>query len=208
MDRDQLTALFAEKKNTYPDLLDWAKREAKSEQWAMGSVGPFSLEPYSCEVMGITPGKILKAPSKPAKNRHRYLLDQDLNVIRASAFNFQVDQSNEWSHSDEFFFRSPDHILGFGFNSVPESATSARLQRLTYARTETGKVLKTFSLNRVDEYVETDYEYKDDKVVSIKQRMWYEVLFERNFVLKHDGDHITILERFADGSFRQIYPAT
>lgn len=208
MNREQLTALFAEKKNSYPELLDWAKREAKSEQWAMGSVGPYSLEPYSCELMGFAPGKALKTSSKPAKNRHRYLLDQKLRVIRAIAYNFQIDQSNEWSHSDEFFVHYPDHIIGFGFNSVPESATSARLQRLTYARIEGERVLKTFSLNRSDEYVEMDFEYKDDKVVQIKQRMWYEALFERNFELKHDADHVTILERIADGSFKQIYPAT
>lgn len=210
MNRDQLTALFAEKKNSYVDLLERVKHETKSEQWAMGAVGPYSLEPYSCELLGFAPGKILKnssKPSKPSKNRHRYFLDRESRVIRAIAYDFQTEKSNEWSHSDEFFVYYTNHTIEFKFNSVPESARSARLQRLTYAATNMGAITNTFSLTRSDEYVETDYVYKGDKVVHITQRMWYESLFVRNFDLKHEGDRVTVIEQKADGSFNQIYPA-
>lgn len=206
MNRDYLQDLFKNKKNSYSDLLSWVKSECVAEQWGAGILGAYNLIPFASELIGHKPGKMLKSPSKPAKNRYRYSLDKEDRIICSVAYNEKIPPLDEWIHTDEFFEHGVDHIISYKFGSTGGADVTADLERITYAKLEQNKIVKIFSFSIDNEYVEADYRYQDDRVVEIAEKMWYEILYTRNFELKYEDNEVTIFERIADGSVKQIYP--
>lgn len=205
MNKDHLQGLF-KKKISYPDLVNWAKSEYVSEQWGAGVLSSYYLSPYASELIGHPPGKMLKGSSKPAKNRYQYFLDKEGRIICSIAYNKAIPAPDNWIHTDEFFEYGADHAISCKFASTGGADATAYLERITYASLEHGQVTKTYSLSDEGEYVEMDYQYSDGKVIKIGQKMWYEILYIRNYELEHDGDEVKIIERKADGSVKQIYP--
>ncbi|MDR3413228.1 MAG: hypothetical protein P4L87_20130 [Formivibrio sp.] len=206
MNREYLQNIFKEKKSAYPDFVKQVQKESATEQWGAGVLGAYHLAPYASELIGHQPGKMLKGPSTPAKNRYQYFLDKEGGIICSITYNKAIPAPDNWIHTDEFFEHDADHAISYKFSSIGGADLVADLERVTYATLERGQITKTYSLSDENEYVETDYQYQDGKVIKIEQKMWYEILYIRNFELEHDGDEVRIIERKADGHVKQIYP--
>ena len=58
--KDYLIDIFNEYKSKYPELKIWLSDNAVSQSWGMGIMPAYSLEPYSCELLGSKSGRMLK----------------------------------------------------------------------------------------------------------------------------------------------------
>ena len=206
MDKEFFQALFKAKKRSYREMVKRVKDESVADQWGAGILGAYHLCPYASELIGHKPGKMLKGPSQPAKNRYQYFLNKDGKIIGAITYDEPIPAPDYWIHTDEFFEYHADHAVSYKFAGIGGADDTADLERIIYAVFERDQVTKTYSITDEDEYVEEVYTYRDGKIVEIEIKMWYEILYVRNFELKHEGDEVTIIEHKANGTAKQIYP--
>ncbi|NHZ92680.1 hypothetical protein F2P45_27275 [Massilia sp. CCM 8733] len=203
MNREQLAAIFEEHEHADARLLSQAESSGVSEKWGTG-LPPLTLEPYDNELRGDTPSPFLKRASGPGKNRFRYLFDQQARVVSMTWYSALMDDGL-WMHADEVTTYDGQGACEVRFGSVCGHAGNATLQRVTYGSMRDGRIQKTWTLHAQGDYLETDFHYDDARVSAVNMRLWYQIYIERNFIVKHDGDRVSITE-VSNGKVHQIYP--
>ncbi|UOD27430.1 hypothetical protein INH39_18030 [Massilia violaceinigra] len=203
MSREKLSAIFLEHEHAYARLLNQAQSRGVSEKWGTG-LPPLTLEPYDNELRGETPSPFLKRASAPAKNRFRYLFDQQARVVAMTWYSALMDDGL-WMHADEVTTYDGDGVCEFRFASVCGTEATASLQRVTYGALHDGRIQQTWTLHAGGDYTEADFRYEDGRVSAVDMRLWYEIYTERRFSVKHDAGRVSITEA-ANGKIHQIYP--
>lgn len=204
MNQEKLSKIFTKNIDSYPHFHEYVLKNSTSEKWGAGKMPPFTLEPYDVELLGCNRGKLLKKLSSPAKNRFKYLFDQNnrmLNVVGYSA----ILNDGEWLRYEEIFEYHDEGIFKFDFSGVTDDPTDAQLQKVTYLTISTEGPKTSHIFGKNDSYVEIDYQYNKGKIGSIKMRLWQESYFERFFEIKHEDKEIFINE-IANGKTHPVYP--
>lgn len=202
--KERLNKIFEESKNKYAVLLKAAKAKSVTEKWGMGVLPPVTLEPFAAELLGYSPGKWMKKPSAPGKNRFRYLYDANDNILLLSTYT-DTNLSGKWLHSNQIFTHDEGSILMFEFAAAAENAKKADLNKVTYATFENNRISATHTYWNDANYTENHYKYKDDKIVGISMRLWYRAYIEREFELEYSGDTVLITE-VTGGKRTQTFP--
>ena len=188
----------------YSKLLKDAVNEAVSEKWAAGILTAWTLAPYEIELLGFNRGRMLKKTSSPGKNRHKYLLDNQDRIIYETRY-IEETRKDKWLHAETIYKYEDNAVIAFVFEAVVGAAKTAELQRVIYAAMHSGKVTNIFNYCSDKEYVEIDYHYDNEHLISVKMRLWYYSYSEREFQVSHEVDSFSIVE-IADGERHQVFP--
>ena len=201
-----LIDIFNEYKSKYPELKIWLSDNAVSQSWGMGIMPAYSLEPYSCELLGSKSGRMLKKKDcSPAVNRHKYFMDINNNIIGEISYAKFSNLKKEWLVYRKFYFRQDNEIIGLIFGATLESKDDANLNHVILVKLDDGIITDSYSYSYDNRFAAKKYLYKDNVITNIEQRMWLSTYIERYYNIETEPT-LKITENTPKG-FIQIYPS-
>lgn len=204
--KDLLFTLINEYKDKYPELISLAEHTHKTKKWGMGVMPSYNPAPYTCELQGCKPGRLLKKNSEPAKDRQCYFLDENDNFIAEIQYAKYVKFKSQWIVYRRFFINEPNRIIELEFGSNFEDSIDANLDSASIITFTRHHPTARYSLLNTGEYVEILYKYDADTVSSITENIWRETFTTRHYEINSTNDDLTILEILPDNSKTPIYP--
>lgn len=206
MNKKSLLSTFKKYENCYASLLKEAKAITNSTKWGAGALDPVSLEPYRIELLGEKPGKMLKGPSAPAKNRFLYHYDNEGRVVYAINYAELGGPPNkkEWIHFDNFYKYGNNEVFRFVFSSVLGDKVDAKLAKVIFIKTANNKVETVYCLDMPElEFTKTIYKYLGNGCISI-DCTWPDGIYPtRKYMVEDGGENIF---EVTDGVRERIYP--
>ena len=204
--KDYLIEIFNEYKSKYPELKIWLSDNAVSQSWGMGVMPAYSLEPYSCELLGSKSGRMLKKKDcSPAVNRHKYFMDINNNIIGIVIYADFVDVHKEWIVYREFYFRKDNEVIGLIFGSALENKDNANLNRVILVKLDGDIITDSYTYSDDNRFTAKKYLYKDNVITNIELRMWLGTYIERYYNIETEPT-LKITENTSEGLI-QIYPS-
>lgn len=204
--KELLQSLLNEYKEKYAELIDFTEDHQQSKIWGMGIMPSYNPAPYTCELQGSKPGRLLKKPCDPAKDRQCYFLDENKKIIGEIAYAKYVKIKKQWIVYRNFFINKPNAIIELKFSSALEGDFEANLDSASITTYDDNGTNGNFSLLNTGEYFETSYTYKNNKIISITEKIWREVYTERSYDVNYSGDNAVLFELLSNGSRYKIYP--
>lgn len=201
-----LLSLLNEYENKYPELIALAEHTHKTKKWGMGIMPSYNPAPYTCELQGCKPGRLLEKNTEPAKDRYCYLLDENENFIAEIQYATHVKFKNQWIVYRRFFLNEPGRIIELTFGSNFEGSTDANLDSISITTLINNHPAAHYSLLSTGEYFETIYKYDADAISSVTENIWRETFTARHYEINSTNNNLTIFERFPDNSKLPIYP--
>ena len=203
--KDYLIDIFNEYKSKYPELKIWLSDNAVSQSWGMGIMPAYSLEPYSCELLGSKSGRMLKKKDcSPAVNRHKYFMDINNNIIGIVIYADFVDVHKEWIVYREFYFRKDNEVIGLIFGSALENKDNANLNRVILVKLDGDIITDSYTYSDDNRFSARRYLYKDNVITNIEERLWLGTYIERYYNIETEPT-LKITENTSKGLI-QIYP--
>jgi len=170
---DLLSEKYHEYKKNYSNLKEWLADSAIEEFWGVGTIPAYSLEPYSSELQGNTPGKILgKKKYSPAKNRQKLFLDSNGDIIGEIRYSKFIERKNDWIVYRSFYLRSENEVIGLIFGSALENKDDAILNKIILVELDGGIIKKSYSHSYDNKKSERSYIYNDNIITNIEERVW------------------------------------
>ena len=204
--KDYLIEIFNEYKSKYPELKIWLSDNAVSQSWGMGVMPAYSLEPYSCELLGSKSGRMLKKKDcSPAVNRHKYFMDINNNIIGEISYAKFSNLKKEWLVYRKFYFRQDNEIIGLIFGATLESKDDANLNHVILVKLDDGIITDSYTYSDDNRFTAKKYLYKDNVITNIELRMWLGTYFERYYNIETEPT-LKITENTPEGLV-QIYPS-
>lgn len=204
--KDVLLSLLDEYKDKYSELISFVAHANKAKQWGIGIMPSYNPAPYTCELQGCKPGRLLKKDCEPAKDMQCYFFDEDKKIIGEVQYAKFVKLKNQWIVYRRFFLNQPDSIIAFTFGSDLEGSREANLDSVAITTFELDHATAHYSLLNTGEYFETLYHYNAEKIVSITENIWRETFTTRSYEIQHTENDLTILEVLPDNSKMVILP--
>ncbi|MGN7812512.1 hypothetical protein [Flavobacterium sp. 22076] len=208
MNKQQMIELMKQKDSAYFEFYKKVKEKTNSLQWGVGVTPPYSLEPYRFELLGNKPGKMLKKPSSPGKNRHCYFYDNQDRIIHAISYaSLGGSTGNKsWIHNDDFYEYHDNSVIRYVYSGVFESGNDNELDRVVFIEINDGLITKTYELDKLNfEYMEAEYFYENNKIIYIDFLYPDSPVKNNKFKLIHEPNEIQIIE-LRNGIQIQIYP--
>lgn len=200
-----LNDIFNEYRGKYPELKVWLRDNAVERLWGVGVMPAYSLEPYSCELQGCQPGKMLiKKESSPAVNRQNYFLDVNNNIIGELRYSKFMERKKKWIVYRKFYLRKNNEIIGLIFGSVLENKDDASLNNVTLVKLDSNKITSSYLYSYDDKFSEKKYLYRDNVITNIEHRMWLDTYIEHYYTIEIKPT-FRIAENTPEGTI-MIYP--
>lgn len=204
--KDFLLEKYNEYNNKYSELKVWLNDNAVDELWGMGIMPAYSIEPYSTELLGSSPGKMLrKKQSIPAKNRQKYFLDSSHNIIGELRYAQFIEEKKEWIIYRNFYLRNDKQIIGLVFCSALESSNDTTLNQVILVKLEENKVTNSYSYSFDKRFSERKYLYNNGNISDIEEKLWLNNIYIEHFYTIDSIDPLHIIEK-AQSEIIQIYP--
>ncbi|MFL1490110.1 hypothetical protein [Pseudomonas antarctica] len=204
--KNLLLSLLDEYTDKYPELISFVAHAHKAKQWGMGIMPSYNPAPYTCELQGCKPGRLLKKDCEPAKDRQCYFFDEHKKIIGEVQYAKHVKLKNQWIVYRRFFLNKPDSIIALTFGSDFEGSMEANLDSVAITTFELERATAHYSLLNTGEHVETLYQYTAEKVTSITENIWRETFTTRAYELLHTESNLTIFEVLPNNNKIIIYP--
>lgn len=204
--KDFLHSLLSEYKDKYSELISTVEHAHRTKQWGMGIMPSYNPAPYTCELQGCKPGRLLKKDCEPAKDRQCYFFDGNKKIIGEIQYVKHVKFKNRWIVYRRFFLNRPDSIITLTFGSDFEDGMEANLDSAAITTFELDRATAHYSLHNTGESFETLYQYKAEKIASVIENIWRETLTVRVYEILHVKSDLTILEVLTDNNKIMIYP--
>ena len=203
--KDYLIDIFNEYKSKYPELKIWLSDNAVSQSWGMGIMPAYSLEPYSCELLGSKSGRMLKKKDcSPAVNRHKYFMDINNNIIGEISYAKFSNLKKEWLVYRKFYFRQDNEIIGLIFGATLESKDDANLNHVILVKLDDGIITDSYFYSYDNRFAARRYLYKDNVITNIEERLWLSTYIEHYYNIETEPT-LKITENTPEGLV-QIYP--
>ncbi|MBN2976465.1 hypothetical protein [Pseudomonas lactucae] len=172
----------------------------------MGIMHSYNPAPYTCELQGCTPGRLLKNSAKPANNKQCYFVDNHQKIIAEIQYAKHVKPKEQWIIYRRFFINTPDTVIELNFGSALEESVDANLDSVAVNTLESGHTTAHYSLLNTGEYSESFYKYDGKKIASITEKIWRDTFTTRDYEITHVNGTPTIYEVLPDNSKILIYP--
>lgn len=184
----------------------WLEDNAADHLWGMGVMPAYSLEPYSCELQGHQPGKMLSRKiSSPSVNKQKYFLDVNGNIIGEVRYSKFLDRKKEWIVYRKFYLKKENEIIGLIFGSSLEKNDDAGLSNVVLVKLENEKVVSSFFYSYDDKFSEKKYLYKENGIINIEQRMWLDTYIEHYFTI--ETSPVLMINENTNNGIVRIYPS-
>ncbi|ROM47907.1 hypothetical protein BK648_14080 [Pseudomonas poae] len=204
--KDLLLSLLDEYKDKYSELIFFVEHAYKTKQWGMGIMPSYNPAPYTCELQGCKPGRLLKKDCEPAKDRQCYFFDEHKKIIGEIQYAKHVKFKNQWIIYRRFFLNKPDSIIELIFGSDLEGGREANLDSVAITVFELDQATAHYSLLNTGEYFETLYQYRAKKIASVTENIWRETFTTRHYEIQHTDNDTTIFEVLPDNNKIVIFP--
>jgi hypothetical protein len=204
--KDFLHSLLSDYKDKYSELISTVEHAHKTKQWGIGIMPSYNPAPYTCELQGCKPGRLLKKDCELAKDRQCYFFDDHKKIIGEVQYVKHVKLKNQWIVYRRFFLNKPDSIIALTFGSDFEDGIEANLDSVAITTFEVDRATAHYSLHNTGESSETLYQYKAEKIASIIENIWRETHTVRVYEILHTESDLTILEVLTDNNKIVIYP--
>ncbi|HCT3785949.1 TPA: hypothetical protein OTT33_003686 [Proteus mirabilis] len=203
--KNYLSDIFKKYNGKCSELNIWLENNTADQLWGMGVMPAYSLEPYSCELQGNQPGRMLSGKFlSPSVNKQKYFLDVNGDIIGEVRYAKYLDKKKEWIVYRKFYLKRENEIIGLIFGSSLEKHDDASLSNVVLVKLESGKVVSSFFYSYDDKFSEKKYLYKDNKIINIEQRMWLDTYIEHYFTI--ETSPMLIINEKIDNGIIRIYP--